>query len=320
MLLRAFRKLPVRRLGSALFLAAGLLALAACSDGVPVGRSSTAAPAPFNPFAGPGEITPILATKALEVGAQRVSFLLAGKKALIKAPTVMVTSVYTDDSTGETVIEKRPAVFHPWPYGIRGAYSTEMTFDWPGLWRLDIAVADAEVSGATSLELVVMPDSPAPGVGSRPPRSKTKTLADVESVSELTTDYTPDEDLYRISVSDAIESPRPAVVVFASPAFCVSPTCGPQVDTVTELKEAYRGRADFVHVEIYDRPEELQGDLSRAKLADAVGEWGLTALPGWFNESWVFILNGQGIVEQRFEGYVTLTELAAALEEVLVEG
>ena len=104
------------------------------------------------------------------------------------------------------------------------------------------------------------------------------------------------------------------------PAFCVSATCGPQVDAVSELKDAYRGQADFVHVEIYADPQAIQGDLAQAELAPAVVEWGFTALPHWFNESWVFILDGQGIVKQRFEGFATKDELETVLREVLAEG
>ena len=145
-----------------------------------------------------------------------------------------------------------------------------------------------------TIDLEVAEESPIPGIGERPPRSQTKTLAEVEGIEKLTTDYDADEELYRITVAEAIESPRPAVVVFASPAFCTSPTCGPQVDTVKELKADYRGRADFVHVEIYDRPEEIQGDLDQADFAAAVEEWGFTSVPHWFNESWVFIINDRG--------------------------
>lgn len=346
-LLSAALRLPARRLAPAL--AVALLGLAAaCGTAAPPesppaltppaapGDRPAAAPVstpvatPFNPLIGRGEIDPILATKVLEVGTQRVAFLLVGKKALIKAPEATVTSTYLGNSpaVGEGVVgegiegigEIGRAIYHPWPYGIRGAYSAALTFDRPGPWRLDIAVNDGQVTGSTGLEVEVVEQSPVPGIGSRPPLSRTRTLADVATVAQLTTDYTPDEDLYRLSVAAAIESPRPAVVVFASPAFCTSPTCGPQVDTVTELKEAYRGRADFVHVEIYAAPEQIQGDLSRAELAGAVREWGFTALPGWFNESWVFILDDRGIVKQRFEGFATRTELEAALRQALDEG
>ena len=108
--------------------------------------------------------------------------------------------------------------------------------------------------------------------------------------------------------------------MFATPAFCTSPTCGPQVDTVSELKDAHRGEASFIHVEIYDNPEEIQGDLSRARFTEAVEEWKLDRLPDWFNESWTFVLNSEGRVHQRFEGFVTLEELEESLQQVLAEG
>ena len=178
---------------------------------------------------------------------------------------------------------------------------------------------DGETAGTTTIDLDVVAEAPVPGIGEGPPRSETKTLDDVAEVAQLTTDYNADAELYQVSVADAIESERPAVVVFASPAFCTSPTCGPQVDTVKELKAAYQGRADFVHVEIYDNPQEIQGDLSLARVAPAVEEWGFTALPHWLNESWVYIIDDRGLVHQRFEGFATLAELESALKVALGE-
>ncbi len=293
------------------------------SESIPTPTPATAAapsPARLVPAESPNTVNPILATKTLETGRQRVAFLLVGQKALIKTPTAEVTARYLGDDGAATDGETVQAVYHPWPYGIRGAYSTELNFDRPGPWRLDIAVADADFAAQTALPLEVVAQSPAPAVGSRPPLSRTKTRSEVAAIEQLTTDYTPDPDLYRLSVADAIQSQRPAVIVFASPAFCVSATCGPQVDAVSELKDTYRGQADFVHVEIYADPQAIQGDLAQAELAPAVAEWGFTALPHWFNESWVFILDGQGIVKQRFEGFATKDELETTLREVLAEG
>ena len=269
-----------------------------------------------------GKIEPILATTVLNPGEQRVSFLLVGEKSIIKAPEATVSATYLgDDQSGDGALTGPvQATYHDWPFGIRGAYSTELAFDRPGPWQLNVAVQDEEITGSTVIDLEVIEDSPIPAIGDRPPLSQTKTLDEVGAVEKLTTDYNADEELYLISVADAVESPRPAVIVFASPAFCTSATCGPQVDTVKELKAAYQDQADFVHVEIYDLPDEIQGDLSRAQFAEAVEEWGFPSLPHWFNESWVFIINDQGTIDQRFEGYATLTELEAALKESLQEG
>lgn len=340
---------PQSGLRSVISVAAGLgllalVVLAACSTAAPepaaeatpestdsaIQSSDTASTAPADIVTGSGgpsanpmpagtSIEPILATTVLNPGKQRVSFLLAGEKAIIKAPEATVAATYLGDGqAGESgEVQKVQATYHEWPYGIRGAYSSEVSFDRPGPWQLQVSVDSEEVKGSTVIDLDVVEEAPVPAIGERPPLSQTKTLAEVESIEKLTTDYNADEELYRISVADAIESPRPAVVVFASPAFCTSPTCGPQVDTVKELKASYRDRADFVHVEIYDLPDEIQGDLSRAAPVPAVDEWGFSSLPHWFNESWVFIINEKGTIDQRFEGYATLTELEAALEETL---
>lgn len=299
-------------------------------------RAAASEDRPSFPSAGEGDIEPILATTVLNPGTQRVAFLLAGPKAIIKAPQATVSAAYVGDpgnardgsgssSSGSSGSaggspQVTSAVYHGWPFGIRGAYSAELNFDKPGAWRLNVGVDEGDVIGSAVIELDVVEDSPIPAIGERPPLSSTKTLSDVSGIEQLTTDYTPDEEMYRISVAEAIESPRPAVVVFSSPAFCTSPTCGPQLETVKELRAAYQDRADFVHVEIYDLPEEIQGDISRATLVEAVDEWGFSSLPHWFNESWVFIINSEGFVEQRFEGYATLTEVEASLKQALAEG
>ena len=321
-------------------MSAGLVALAvlaACTAAAPepaplpaptvppvVAVSSHPAPdsTPTNPMTGasPGKIEPILATTVLNPGEQRVAFLLVGEKAIIKAPQATVSAVYLGrPRAAGAPTAAVTALYHDWPYGIRGSYSTQLAFDRPGPWQLNVAVADGELVGSAVIDLEVTAASPVPAIGARPPLSQTKVLAEVAGIEKLTTDYHADEDLYRITVAEAIASPRPAVVVFASPAFCTSPTCGPQVDTVKELKAAYQDRVDFVHVEIYDRPDEIQGDLSRAEFASAVDEWGFSSLPHWFNESWVFIINPQGTVDQRFEGYAALAELEAALKQTLGE-
>ena len=257
-------------------------------------------------------IQTILATKVLDVGEQRVAFLLAGPKGIINDPTAEVTPVFLGDSSGEPV-PSRTAKFHEWPYGIRGAYSTQISFDRPGRWRLNVETMGGDTPTRAQLELDVTEVSPVPGIGSLPPSGDNKTLEDVPGIEHLTTDYEPDPDLYRMTIDQATVSGRPTVIVFATPAFCTSATCGPQVDTVSELRELRGQDANFVHVELYDNPIEIQGDLSRAELVPMASEWGFTLIPDWFNESWVFVLDSDGRIYQRFEGFATLEELDAAL-------
>ncbi|MDA0264072.1 MAG: thioredoxin family protein [Chloroflexi bacterium] len=297
-------------------LAAAIALAAACgSSAVP-----TPEPGPTSAPAGPTAITPVLATTVLEVGRQRVAFLLTTSKGLIKAPTALVTPVFLDAGAAGEAGEPLEAVFNLWPYGVRGSYSAYADFDRAGRWRLDIQVDNPNGDDETEIEVEVLAKSPVPAVGRTALLSITKTLGGDGSpvrIEDLTTDYTPDPDLYQLTIKEAVESPLPSVVVFASPAFCTTPTCGPQVDTVTELKDAHPGVANYIHVEIYDNPADIQGDLNRAEIFSVVDDWGLTAIEDYFNESWTFILAADGRITDRFEGFATLDELEAALLPVL---
>ncbi len=279
--------------------------------------SAAASPATEAPEqqAEPGlDLNVILATTVLEVGEQRVAFLLATPTGLVKGDTeVSITPVYLGDGTAAPSVVTR---FHLWPYGVRGAFAADVDFDRPGDWRIDVAATGVD-AGVGSVDIEILEDSPVPFIGSVGPLSENKTLGEAGAIELITTDYTPDLSLYEVTIRDAVESPLPAVVVFASPAFCTTATCGPQVDALSELRETYDGQAHFIHVEVYDNPDEIQGDLDRARIAPTVDEWGLTSLPHWFNESWTFVLDGDGVVLDRFEGFATVVELEESLQSAL---
>ena len=114
-------------------------------------------------------------------------------------------------------------------------------------------------------------------VGEIPPLSVSRTLEDVYHVSELTTGSSRDESLYQISVADALQNGKPTVIVFASPAFCTNAVCGPQVEVLSNLSRSYPGQANYVHIDLFTNPQEIQGDLSRAMPTPLLSEWGLVS-------------------------------------------
>ena len=126
-------------------------------------------------------------------------------------------------------------------------------------------------------------------------------------MAELTTDPQPDPDLYRLSIAEAVASGKPLVVAFSTPAYCTTATCGPQLDVIKRLRDRHADRANFIHVEVYDNPHEIQGDLSNARIAPAVTEWGLPSEP------WTFIVDADGLVSAKFEGFATRDELEESL-------
>lgn len=318
------------RPGITALLASGLLLLAAtgCASGSdPVAApaateppaasaaatNATAAIAVPTPDPADDSITAHLATTVLDTGTQRIAFLLSTPKALVKAPTVEVSVAHIDGTAAPAPVT---AQFNEWPYGVRGSYTAAVAFPAPGDYVLTATVDDAEVAGMVDIPVTARAQSPVPSIGEAAPSGATKTLGDGLELAQLTTAYQPDPELYQLSIADAVAAGRPAVIVFATPAFCTSPTCGPQVDTVSELRAKHPAAASYIHIELYDNPAEIQGDLSRARLVPAASEWGFTQIDHWTNESWVFVLDAAGIIRHRFEGFATLGELEAALGDV----
>ncbi|MCY4527930.1 MAG: hypothetical protein OXD46_02715 [Chloroflexi bacterium] len=253
----------------------------------------------------------ILGTGDLGVGRERIGFVLTSKTGFINTDGVQVKPKYISDGA-EGAGAAVDTEFHEWPYGNRGLYTTYVDFDRAGDWVLDISVPGE--NGATMsvpLAIEVFDISHAPMQGHSAVSSKTRTVDDVETIEELTTGSLQDPDLYQISLDQALENEMPTVVVFASPAFCQNAVCGPQVDVLQELKNAYPSDANFVHVDFYDNPHEIQGDLERAVIAPAVLEWRLPSI------EWTFVIDKQGIVTARFEGFATYNEVEAALRQVL---
>ena len=125
---------------------------------------------------------------------------------------------------------------------------------------------------------------------------------------EITTARPPDLELLRYSVAGSIRDGAPFVVAFATPQHCTSRVCGPTVDVVENVrKRTGDAGVRFIHVEIYDGNDPARG----------VNPWfGAWRLP---SEPWVFLVDRDGVIRAKFEGFVSEDELAAAVQEHLVK-
>ena len=254
----------------------------------------------------------IFATPDLGTGEQRVAVVLTSEKGLVRSPIATLTSYYyAEGATEGEMRDSAVALFRPFPLGTRGLYAASMQFDVAGAWGLQIAVLDENANTLRAeLRFEVAEKTHAPANGTLAKASDSKTLA-THDIADLTTGILRDTDLYRISIADAVESGMPTVIVMASPAFCTNAVCGPQVDVLSELKDKYAGKAHFIHVDFFDNPTEIQGDLTRARVSPTVLEWNLPST------EWSFVVNSEGIVHRRFEGFAPIEELEDALLEVL---
>jgi hypothetical protein len=154
--------------------------------------------------------------------------------------------------------------------------------------------------------VVVKQQTASPAVGAPAPRSKTPTLRSQPDISKLTTRVPPDRELLRYSVAESIAAHKPFVVVFATPRFCTSRTCGPVVDVVDRVRRETAGSGvRFIHVEVYNDNDPAKG------FNPWMREWRLPSEP------WVFLVGRDGRIKAKFEGSVSVGELKAAVRDQL---
>ena len=70
-------------------------------------------------------------------------------------------------------------------------------------------------------------------------------------------------------------------------------------------------------MEVYDNPHEIQGDLTTARYSPLIDAWGLSKIEDYLNESFVFILDRDGRIAFKYEGYASADELVEDLRRVL---
>ncbi len=266
----------------------------------------------------------VVSNSDLAVGDNRVSFGLVDREYMpVRPETVAVRAVYYEPgaATGQ-VRHRTQAEFLPWPPdGRRGVYIAGVSFDQAGtatgdslgIWELHATFDYAQPPSGSAEPLTigsvvsVAEEHSAPFVGDAAPLSDTPTLATAGDLRTISSSPEPDPALYRLSVAQAVRAGKPAVISFATPAFCVTATCGPQISDLSELARKYDGQANFVHVEVYRDPHLINPADPARELVPSVDEWGLVSEP------WTFVIGSDGRITDRFEQYVPPQVLEAAL-------
>jgi hypothetical protein len=189
----------------------------------------------------------------------------------------------------------------------KGVYVARIPFDIAGNWMAVITAQRPNGQHAViRLPFSVVAHSIVPDVGQSAPASANPTIKQVPDISYIDSGNPPD-DMHQISIADAIAQHRPALVVFASPALCVSQICGPEVHAVQTLEPAYKNRLAFIHVE----PYQLKPQPSIQVLTPTMAQWRLQTEP------WVFLIDAHGIIRARFEGPTGADEIKAAIDHML---
>ena len=250
----------------------------------------------------PDDALILVVSSDLSVGHERVlvSAIDRENRSLVTDRPVRLAFIAPDGTARAEV----PASFEWAIPEVRGMWVARVAFDVPGNWTPAIRTPDDRL--VRGVPFSVAPESLAVAVGDTAPASRSKTLAG-GPIEAVTTDPDPDPRLYETTVAEAVRSGRPSVIVFATPAFCTSRTCGPVLDSAKALLDRYPD-VNWIHVEVYDN---LDAPTTEALIpTDPVLEWGLPSEP------WVFVVDAAGIVADRFEGVVGRAELDEALARV----
>ena len=264
-------------------------------------------PAIAAPTATTGELVGVLPNTDLAVGKNnRFQLgLLDDTNRPVHDAKVRLIFVKLVDATNGQVRGFAEAPFRGSPQlGDKGLYVARVDFDEPGRWGVEVQATRPNAAVQTlRLTFEVLAQSRTPVIGSLAPASQTP-VATTPSEVEQVCSARPTDDFHRLSIAEAIGQRKPFVVLFATPAFCTTRTCGPSLEVVQLATAAYVDRLNVVHVEIYKdgRPPDL---------LPAVAEWSLTTEP------WVFLVDADGKVVDKFEGGITLEELQPSVTQLL---
>ena len=205
-----------------------------------------------------------------------------------------------------------PAPTFSAPSEARGVYQAEgITFDQAGTWQVDTTI-DVPGSGSTTLSsqfpVAAKPSLPAPG--DRALRTENLTM-DSKGVPASAIDSraldgaaVPDPGLHATTIAAAIAAHRPVLVIFATPTYCQSQFCGPEVDGVQSLAAQYADNAAFIHVEIWR-------NFNKSVINQAAADWLLRNND--LTEPWLYLIGADGVILDRWGPLFDENEVAKEL-------
>jgi hypothetical protein len=283
---------------SALLLIAAALALFPSAGCGPVAcASASCTPAAENLNVQPQNST-------LLVGVNRISIaLLDGQSSPVKAGNVSVNIL----DPGGASIGVRPLQDIAAAYGDIPVYVGIANFTSAG--QYDFVVKGTSVSGGSLTGhafVTVATSGPELAVGMPVPALHQAVLTDPGVTISMVDSGVPPDTWHDQTIAAAVAAHQPMVLFFGQPGFCPTKTCGPTVAILKQLCRQYCSQLSFQHIET-DYPASAAQTFNNP----AFRAFGLQTDP------WVYFVNSRGVVTDRFEGPITVTELQSAAEGTL---
>jgi hypothetical protein len=306
------------RFRSAAAVAAALVVLAACGPATTPTRSGSAAPVASSASGRPQpSVLPAFVSSELAVGPNRFlfSFVDPVTNAHLGSPDRTASVAFTGPA-GQA-IPRTPGTFVWAIQGVSGVYVAPVDFPAAGDWVADFTTAAAGKPEETiGFQFQVLEKKHVVVPGDKAPSVDTPTLTSVGGdVAKISTDPKPDKRFYETSIVGALAAHRPFVLIFATPKFCQTSTCGPTLDKLKPVAASHPG-VTFINVEPYKLADD-HGQLQ--PVLDAGGN--LQTVPateayGLLSEPYVFIVGGDGIIKAAYELIFTPDEIDKELASI----
>jgi hypothetical protein len=203
------------------------------------------------------------------------------------------------------------------PSGVKGVYRADVGFDKAGFWQVQVTadVGGQRLQTTTDFQVAERHTIAAVGDAALPSENLTVNTpgappAAIDSRAAAG-GLVPNPELHQTTIAAALAAHRPAVVVFATPVYCISRFCGPTTDMVAQLAKTYADRGSFIHVEIWH-------DYQKQEANKAATDW--LYRNDTLTEPWTFLIGSDGKIAARWDNIATQSEIEPYLLKLPVIG
>lgn len=247
-------------------------------------------------------------TELLPGKPERFAFGLFDPTARAPVPDMTGRMWFAKDRT-ERATGPIPVAYHGQGLGDRGVYEARITFPENGTYLVFVEMQrpgeDAPRLGGSQAQVGVQ--NQMPKEGDVAPVVATPTTDDPRGVDPICT-RNPPCSMHAISLDAALQNGKPTVLIFATPAFCTSQLCGPEVEIVQKIAGETGAKANFIHAEVYRDDEEAP---RKQLLAPAPEAWKLTEEPA------IYYIDAAGRIEIRQLGPIDEVNVRDAVGALL---
>ena len=260
-------------------------------------------------------------------GRQPSAQLIAAGTELIEERAERVAFGVIDPSTNQPITEAKTRLwvardrqtaalgpfeteYHGDGLGNRGVYVAQITFPAKGTYLLlsETTTADGAVKLAFSPGLDVGVRNAMPKIGDQAIRVETPTVDAARGVDPICS-ADPPCSLHEVSLLDALRDEKPIVLIFATPAFCQSRLCGPEVEIVESIARDRGDDAIFIHAEVFR--DDADETIRRAIQAPATAAWRVVEEPA------TYYIDRAGRILDRQLGPIDRTDVRRATDALL---